>query len=108
MLYMAASQPVHTSLPAVLCPFWVSEDIEGGWLRFWGERRVSENANISVRLYFISSAAYTMGSCRPAVVFFLAAIASEIQVGTFSALSAMVSLLWGFPSQNLFLLKKLS
>lgn len=86
----------------------MSEDIEGGWLRFWGERRVSEDANISVRLYFISSAAYTAGSFRPAVVFFLAAIASEIQVGAFSALSAMVSLLWGFPSQNLFLLKKLS
>lgn len=86
MLCMAASQPVHTSLPAVWCSLWVSEDIEGGWLRFWCERRVSEDAHVSVRVYFISSAAHTArSSFRPAVVFSLVAIASEIQAGTFSA-----------------------
>jgi len=41
-----------------------------------------------------------VSSFRPAVAFFLAAVASESQVGTFRALSAVISLLWGYSSQN--------
>lgn len=60
----AAGQPVCTVLPALWCPPWVSEDIEGGWLRFWRERRVSEDTHVSVRLYFISSDAYAAREAR--------------------------------------------
>lgn len=51
---------------------------------------------MSATLYFLSSAACAASRSRPAVVYFLIAIASEIHGGTFSLLSAKASLLRGF------------